>query len=1184
MAAHTATAQMELTFQNLEGVTTKTFTDGTTLVELPLGTNLSQPLSALGVAATVDGNAVALTDIVPNPATTHVADDETVAFYYKGRAYQFRFSEGKYFTAVFISDPHTAQSGHDGTSVADMQAYVARLVAMGADDAPRYEFSALPGYVPTCDIALSLGDMDQDSEKSGDNFKTAHAGFADAGIPFITMCGNHDIVPDYWTGSNPDKGLTWGINDGGSYCNDIARRIVEEACATAQSHGISGYQQFADGSSHTQVKPFTFVFNGVRFYCGQTYWFQKPYDKPSLTSAAKYYAPDGMIAALEKFVSSHTTEPSIWMQHYPFVAGSDCDRWWLDQNDVGLYIKTSNSSAYGTDIDLGPYNIDATAQSYAKKKKDKLADIILRTKNAVHFSGHVHSYAENTYNGLRDYTVAATGRNDGGMAGAFLVLCKGNKGVVEVKRIHVSETNNAAYATSDAQLFAPGATNAGGATLAQLTTAMESLNATANDAAITAALAQARAATTAESVAAATTALNDAFAAYHAAQGAGTVDATALLGANTDFESTQGTELTTNINVHPQPGWAARMTSYTNDTNAQYIHLRQRTDDGAPTATSLYLRAKWQAYTCMDQVVKQTALPVGKYTLTFRIKKAGTLTEDLCYYELGGQRTTIDATTSWQQKQLTINVSTPSLFTLSFGFTGGVGTTESAVSVDDITLICTETRSPYAIALEAAKATAHDAATAAVTQFGWTDAELATKSAEQVGTAIAVLNNAVAIANAGGDATALITNADFGGQVASMAVQGSGGNVNYPSGWTFERSLGGWNDCFVQDRVFNAWAGTINRAELSQNVAMLPNGVYRFSADVKTDNDADPAATAIALYGNPGWPMIARSEEVGGTDFHRYACAFDVVANNATIGIRSDRAYYQIRNIKLEWVGATAPAETAAGYLRQDYYWDGREALWFDATQEKYAQARNTVVHPTAPNQIIKAAAANQFAGIDKNIVVDGACDNLVVTDGHPMEIREPFAAATARYARTMTNNWGTVLLPFALTSNADVQFYALRSVDADNMTFTQVADVAANCPATFKRLSNADVVTIEETNVNVAATTTPQTDNTGATGWTMQGAYTQQTMEDFDGIYYIASSQFWAADNTVTLNPFRAIFRNSSSSVKTFNIATDTADNINQTTSGVAESALYDISGRHVATPRSGGLYIRDGKKVIAQ
>ena len=659
-----ARAQMTLSFSALE-TTTQALSDGATLVEFPLGTDLSTVMQTVSVS--VDGQEVDNDLITPNPATLALEDDQVVVLNYQGTAYQFHFSEGKYFTAVILSDPHIEHTGHDATTVSDMQAYVANIVAMGSGGT-RFCFDALEGYVPQCDLVLSLGDMDADSKTDVSEFTTAHAGFNAAGVPFVTLLGNHDIVPDYWTGSDPDKGLTYGTT-GGSACNNVAFAVVEAEADTAQTNGIENYQQITDGTSHKQAKPFTFTFNGVRFYCGQTYWFQKPYEEPTLwtylAGTTTYYAPDGVIDSLESFVKEHADEPSVWVQHYPFVAGSDCNRWWLDQNDYGLYIATTDESEYGTsDEDVEIYT-ESSAIAIATKKKDKLAEIINLTTNPVHFSGHTHVYATNTYQGITDYTVAATGYEAGA---AYIALMKGNKGVVEVKKAYFdSDLNASVDEVEQTILDASSDDNLQAALLDKLPAALANIGLSGES----------------------TDELDSLFADYRSQfLTTDTIDLTALIGENTDFETTQGTLISPFSYVYPQTGWNEHYSYYSTEGNVAYYYARQQED--VPSASdgeySLYLRARWQDQTCREQVVRQTALPSGDYTLSFYMKRSGTLTDNLCYVKVGETKTSYTPTTAWKKFSQTISLSSPTLLTLSFGFTGGEGSTESAVYVDDIQL------------------------------------------------------------------------------------------------------------------------------------------------------------------------------------------------------------------------------------------------------------------------------------------------------------------------------------------------------------------------------------------------------------------------------------------------------------------------------------------------------------------
>lgn len=431
LLATSAWAQMTFTYS--AAATESTMSDGSTLVQFAAGTDLNSAITGVKV----NGAAVTASDVVPNPTETFITEGEIETFVYEGKAYSFRFIAGEYFTAVIFSDPHV-----DTESIKNTLAnQVANMVNMNKPGGKVVTFSKAPkGYVATTDIAFCLGDMDEDKEEDasspGQYYKDATAAFNNAGIPFITLLGNHDLAPDYWTGENGGYGLTGG--SGGAYYNDQSIAIAKEHLSQAQTNGISDVQIFKDsnlGSSVTQCEQFAFKYKGIRFYVGHTYWFQKPYKMNSImgayTSLDCYYAADGVIDALNTYVDNHKNEPSIWMQHYPFVSEADTknSRWWLDQNDVGKCIMPSdaNSSAYynnGTDV---KYDSEEGI-ALAKKKRDALATIINKTKNPVHFSGHVHKYDEQTYQGIKDYSVAQPGN-------AFVVLCKEGVGVVEVQRV-----------------------------------------------------------------------------------------------------------------------------------------------------------------------------------------------------------------------------------------------------------------------------------------------------------------------------------------------------------------------------------------------------------------------------------------------------------------------------------------------------------------------------------------------------------------------------------------------------------------------------------------------------------------------------------------------------------------------------------------------------------------------------
>ncbi len=534
------------------------------------------------------------------------------------------------------------------------------------------------------------------------------------------------------------------------------------------------------------------------------------------------------------------------------------------------------------------------------------------------------------------------------------------------------------------------------------------------------------------------------------------------------------------------------------------------------------------------------------------------------------------------------------------------------VGWDNVVLYCygaeVEEESEYARALRLCKEAQSEyepslsgAASSAISQYEWTDAELSGKSQEEINAAITILNNGTAIARASENATSMISNADFSGGYSGSA---SGSRVQIPNNWTFTYTYNGWNDTYVDatNNLFNAWAGTITRAELSQALSNLPNGTYRLSADVRVDNEAPTSSTA--LYGFGDWSNVSRSQEAGSeisgstTAFATYSCAFEVTNHTATIGIRSDHSFYQIKNIKLEFIsGSAATSETDAGYLRQDYYWNNRNNDEVDLTTSesvaKYGDATGVLLYPTFPNQIIYAATSDQFVAEQKNVVSNGTCSNLVITDGEHLTITKSFNATSATYTRSMgaSTTWGTLCLPYPLTSDGNVQYYVLTSVSDSWMTYKAVQNVEPNTPVVYSKLTeDATSVTFPG---NGSVVTTESSQNSSASevsGWTMEGLYAEKTLDEseIDGTaYYIAQNKFWKANTTTCLEipAFRAFFHGpSATNVKSFTLTFDSSTGIlSMENDKVVQEGWYTLDGRRLnGRPSLKGVYIVDGQKVI--
>ena len=436
----TSTWAQTMTFTYAGGATATAseMADGAWLMQLPAGTDLNAAITGVKV----NGTAVDAAAVVPNPTETFITEGEIETFVYDGTAYSSRILAAAYFTVVMFGDPHVAEGS--GISVADMQTMATKIINMNKEGGPQVAFENDPkGYVPTTDLVICLGDMDKDSQSDKSVFNGAMQGFNDAKIPFITIAGNHDFVPDYWTGEDGGNGLTASLlSAGGKDCNDIALEIIQTQYGKAEGFGNFEVEIIKDANLSDAIHPghFTFKYKGVRFYCANNYWFQKPYTWS--WGSATYHPADGTINALNSYVEQHASEASVWVSHYPFYSEANADndasaRWWLDQTDVARTIKPSNAASspyYNGDEDIPSYKTDE-GRALAEKKKRALADIIVKTKNPRHFSGHSHRNdgADVTANNgkvFRDHTIQNFVNHE-----AFVVLCKEGEGAIEVLRV-----------------------------------------------------------------------------------------------------------------------------------------------------------------------------------------------------------------------------------------------------------------------------------------------------------------------------------------------------------------------------------------------------------------------------------------------------------------------------------------------------------------------------------------------------------------------------------------------------------------------------------------------------------------------------------------------------------------------------------------------------------------------------
>lgn len=167
----------------------------------------------------------------------------------------------------------------------------------------------------------------------------------------------------------------------------------------------------------------------------------------------------------------------------------------------------------------------------------------------------------------------------------------------------------------------------------------------------------------------------------------------------------------------------------------------------------------------------------------------------------------------------------------------------------------------------------------------------------------------------------------------------------------------------------------------------------------------------------------------------------------------------------------------------------------------------------------------------NKNVIKNDTCDNLVITDRMKFSTPKDFTANIASYQRPETYNWGTICLPFGVSSDSKTQFYKLTSVDYEMMIFSEIEDVEAYTPAAYYTTGTS--LDISESQVSVSATPENElTTQTEVDSWSMIGTMSNQALS-LDAnqklnnryVYGISNNQYVRVLKKATIPAFRGWF-----------------------------------------------------------
>ncbi|MBR1499037.1 MAG: hypothetical protein IJ615_05345 [Bacteroidaceae bacterium] len=217
----------------------------------------------------------------------------------------------------------------------------------------------------------------------------------------------------------------------------------------------------------------------------------------------------------------------------------------------------------------------------------------------------------------------------------------------------------------------------------------------------------------------------------------------------------------------------------------------------------------------------------------------------------------------------------------------------------------------------------------------------------------------------------------------------------------------------------------------------------------------------------------------------------------------------------------------------------------------------------------------------EKNVIINGVCENLVLTDGEDFEVATAFTATQANFT-TNVSGYKTLVLPF----EADVPdgFSASKaiSVTGTSINLESASTIDANSPVVIH--GEGSLVLTQENAVLAA------TDDANLTSGVLSGtfksipapvgSYVLQKQNGLIGFYLVADVQ-------PTVGAFRALLYVPDSGVKVYTIADD-ATGISFSSALEEGNEYYNMSGQRVGKAQKGINIVKRssanaiGKKIL--
>lgn len=350
---------------------------------------------------------------------------------------------------------------------------------------------------------------------------------------------------------------------------------------------------------------------------------------------------------------------------------------------------------------------------------------------------------------------------------------------------------------------------------------------------------------------------------------------------------------------------------------------------------------------------------------------------------------------------------------------------------------------------------------------------------------------------------------------------------------------------------------------------------------------------------------------VSSSQYETAVFEFDAATSNSTIRIATSSKRAYIDDVVVTTAGAVYSGYcTSLLTVKKAVSVVTSENRKIDLSEE---DVTGDFVEAVSKDETVKGKNVIVFVGKDialnegiENVAVRQSddsylCNNLVLTDDGAFSTSKPFLANTATYTRALgadANDYGTICLPYSVTSDSEIQYYKLLSGSTDVLTFAKVDHVDAYTPVLYHRL-NKNNIEVRASNVHIAVT--GEMEQQGESG-KMVGVMKPTSVVDGtnckepkDGYamvvdpdcYYIKGGQFLSLDERVNLKAFRAyISCTQISGTKAaalslcFEEDMPTDVRIIERKDGLVDM-VYDLGGRR-GGQNARGVRIVNGRKIV--